>query len=676
MKTWQKIILGLAATGTLALIGIVVALKILFPPDRIKEIAVSKLEESLGREVKLAKASIGLGGVTLNDLEISEIPNFKAGTVASLKSLSVALEWKPLIFEKDIRVTNLSIDAIDVNVIVKKEEKAVKKEGPAPTSKSKSAETPQFLLAKLSISNGKVAYRDETTGTSASLSNLNFKSSEITPSKPFPLEVSADFNYGKTKGSIDFSGTIDPQKGDLEKAGAIIDSLDLVWDGMKYAMSGELKPAAAPAGDLTVTLPAMEAGGLNIPMLKGTLHAKYKDELISITKMNLKGDGASLNGSVFQTKSGWKLKKLTADLEGIAATLDGLYSEKEIDLRVQSGELNLEAAHRWVPALKEAAATGMASIDVTAKGKTQSPALTGDVTLNDASLTSSGQVLSKLNGELSFTPKKIDAALKGALNAAPFDVKGAVSDYRGNHPKVSLNGTLTKLDLSKLPESKKGHAKAGTKGEPTGEKEAALKMLADAEGTITIGAITHPRFQASKSTMKWDLKNIGSDLSKLDGVVAFNVGAGKFDDLKQLGASNPMVKMVLLPIMIIQKVAGLVKVPAFPSFDKVQFSEIVGDYVVTKGIMTVKKSHLASNVADVNMTGKADLGKDKLDLRVNAKIAKVGLKAPVAFKVTGTMADPKVKLDVKAILKQPEVKQATDMLKKEGEKLLRGLFGR
>jgi len=680
MKTWQKVLLGFFVGGVLVVIGGVVTLKILFPPERIKEMAIAQLVEALGREIKLAEASIGLGGIELGDLQISEEPNFAAGTAASIKSLSVSVDWHPLIVDKEVHVTDLSIDGLALNVIVKKEKPSKKnKTGPSKKeSKEKTDEIPDFLLAKVSVTNGKIDYRDENTGTKASVSNLDLTTTEATLSKPFPLSLTADFSYDKTLGSIDFKGKVDPKKGEFEKMGSVIESLALVWDGKKYKLSGELKPFSAPSGDLAVSLPAMEAGGVNIPALNGTVHTGYKNELLSLKNLNLKGDNASLKGSVLQTKAGWKLSKLAAKLDGLSVTLDGTYTETALDLRVRSTKMDLKAARKWALPLKEMNALGTASIDLKAEGKPDAPNLSGNVTLANASLTASEQTLSKLNGDLAFTPKKLDAALKGALNGSAFDIKLGAIGYNSLHPKITLNGTLAKLDLTKLPKSKSTQTAPAEGNETSKKKEPVSKTLTDAKGSISIGSIEHPRFKAGKTSMRWDLQGIGHNLSKLNGTVTYNVGAGKFDDLKQLGESNSMVKIVLLPIMIIQKVAGLVKIPLFPNFDKVDFSEIVGDYSIRKGLMTVKKSHLKASISNVTMTGKADLGKDKLDLRVNAQIARV--KTPVAFKVLGSMADPSVKLDTAAILKQPEVnkalKKGEEILRKQGEQLLKGLFGR
>jgi len=681
VKTVLKIALGFVLLGLLASAGLVVALKILYPPERIKAIAVSQLVKSLGREIKLAEASIGLGGVSLEKLEVSEVPNFAAGTAATLKSLSLKVDLRPLLFKREFRVKELALDGLSVHIVADKDGSmnVAKGTGKSDSPEAGGAVAPVVSLERLSVSDGSLRYEDKASGTKASVSGLSLTASGAGLAEPFPLALKSAVTLDGKKGEIDFEGTLDPKGANIDAAGVAIDALVLVWEGKRYSLAGTLKPLSAPAGKLTVGLPALEAGGVSIPALSGTLHAAVKNGLIALTRLDLKGDEAALKGSVVQTKSRWTLSGLAASLGGISATLDGTYAEAGIDLRLRADELDLEKARRWVPALKEMNAAGTASVDLKAKGRTDSPALEGKLRLANAALNASGQALTGLNGRLSFTPETADAALKGALNGAAFDAQLAARGYRTNRPKIELTGTLAKLDLSKLPESSAAKDEAAPKQDGGKESPASLKTLVDAKGSLTIGAIVHPRFQASKTTMLWDLREIGSDLSSLDGTVSFSVGAGKFEDLKQLGASNGLVKVVLLPIMIIQKVAGLVKVPLFPNFDKVDFKEIVGDYSVQNGRMTVKKSHLDSSAAFVTMAGSADLGKEALNLKVDAKLSGA-LKAPIAFQITGTISDPKVKLDAASVLKQPEVnkalEQGKDLLKKQGEQLLKGLFGR
>jgi AsmA protein len=618
VKLWAKILLGFIAAGVIAVAGAVVALKVLFPPERIKEIAVKKLVSELGREIKLAEASIGLGGVSLKKLEVSEVPNFKAGTAATLESLSLKVDWHPLIVEKEFRVTELFVDGLALSVVAREDgslnlgdkpkntagkagkptRPATARPSPSPKRPDHAAGAPKFSLDRLEVTNGSIRYKDLKNKTEASVSGLGIAASDVGFSDPFELDLGAQFDYGGKKGRLDFAGTLDPRSGDLEQAGVAIKGLQLLWEGKQYNLAGELRPASAPKGLLTVKLPPLEAGGVSIPMLQGSLKASYTGGLLALRGLDLRGDGASLSGDVLQTRTGWKLSGVNAALEGFSIRLDGSYAETDLDLRLRSEKVDLKAARRWAKALAEAKAEGAASIDLVLKGPPSAPAVSGAAGLTQASFASSGQTLSELDGKVNFTPKRVDATLDGKLNGSPLDVNFSASGYRGNRPKIALRGTLAKLDLEKFLQTKKtspGTSADETAGESGKEKEPS-KTYIDAEGSIEIGSIAHPQFNASTTTMNWDLRRLGDDLSKLDGKVAFRVGEGKFDDLKKLGAASPAAKIVLLPLIIIQSVSG---VPLLPNFDNVTFTEIVGDYAIAKGLMTVNKSHLDANVAHV-----------------------------------------------------------------------------
>jgi uncharacterized protein YhdP len=102
----------------------------------------------------------------------------------------------------------------------------------------------------------------------------------------------------------------------------------------------------------------------------------------------------------------------------------------------------------------------------------------------------------------------------------------------------------------------------------------------------------------------------------------------------------------------------------------VDFKEITGDYALAAGVMTVRGSRLDSAIADVVMTGTADLAKDSLALRVDTRLPVAQASGPISFKVSGSLSDPKVKLDPLSILKQPEVEKVID----KGKELLKGLL--
>src|SRR5579864_338892 len=68
-----------------------VALKVLFPPAKIKRLVENVIREKLHREATLGSVDLGLSGIGIDPLTLSEIPNFKAGTF--LTAEGVRLRW-------------------------------------------------------------------------------------------------------------------------------------------------------------------------------------------------------------------------------------------------------------------------------------------------------------------------------------------------------------------------------------------------------------------------------------------------------------------------------------------------------------------------------------------------------------------------------------------------------
>ena len=90
-----------------------------------------------------------------------------------------------------------------------------------------------------------------------------------------------------------------------------------------------------------------------------------------------------------------------------------------------------------------------------------------------------------------------------------------------------------------------------------------------------------------------------------------------------------------------------------------------------------------SSAGFVTASGTADLGRNALALRLDTKLAEQGplrLSGPVGFTVTGTPAEPVVKVDPVSLLKQPEVEKAVDNVRKAveegGKRLLENLLKR
>jgi hypothetical protein len=110
-------------------------------------------------------------------------------------------------------------------------------------------------------------------------------------------------------------------------------------------------------------------------------------------------------------------------------------------------------------------------------------------------------------------------------------------------------------------------------------------------------------------------------------------------------------------------------VQIFPDLSNIEFSEIIGDYAFSNGIMTVRDCRLESEAAKVSSQGSIDLPAEKLDLVVTAQVGKV---APIDVAIKGTFDKPSPKVNVGKFIAEP----AKQLIAEPAKKLLEQLFKR
>ena len=95
-----------------ALLLLVIALPFFIDANRFRPTLESRLGQALGRDVKVGNLRLALlsGGVTADDLAISDDPAFSRTPFVRAKSLHVGVDLAALIFSHALRVTRLSID--------------------------------------------------------------------------------------------------------------------------------------------------------------------------------------------------------------------------------------------------------------------------------------------------------------------------------------------------------------------------------------------------------------------------------------------------------------------------------------------------------------------------------------------------------------------------------------
>jgi uncharacterized protein involved in outer membrane biogenesis len=307
----------------------------------------------------------------------------------------------------------------------------------------------------------------------------------------------------------------------------------------------------------------------------------------------------------------------------------------------------------------------------------------------DLSGMSSGQLaldISKLSADLPGLalslagPVRLDGEdlkagpLKGSLGSGTLTVNASVRDFN-KAPDARLEASLSELDLAKWLDIKDLAAGQG----PCTPKAKAILHAPEVtpasgpplktSGRLAVDKVRYRSFSAEKLLVSWDLKGLTPDLRGLSGRARLSAGGGTYAPEEGSAGRSPLMKALLIPLAVLKQVGRLgAALHLLPSFDRLAFSDISGDYLFSHGLMTIRDFRLDSPAAKVSAAGTIDLPAQKLDLRITIALANV---APIGVDVGGTFDEPKPRLRLDKSLAAPIRKLAQPALD-----ALKGLFQR
>ena len=737
MKTLFKFLLGAFVVVCLGIGAALFVLQRMFPPEKIQALVLEKLQAALHRQIRLSRADLGLRGLSLQGLEVSEEPDFNAGTLLRAQTIRVLPRLSALL-QRRLELADVLLSDWECNVTHRadgtwnvesaptpsqtpsnnqtalagtasagkpysappslREDRVsvTKSSGPAalgasPAPGAAGALATAWNVDRVRLANGTVRYTDNATHAAYTFKNIQISTKHLKPEGTFPADLSMDYSGQGLEGRIELRGAVD--LGGLDPARMIAqwDSLKLRHLGLALESSGQIKDFSAPELSFKASLPKQ-----HLDAESASHWPQWLLPMIPIQgEVNLHKTGDRID--LHQVNIIWN--SLRAEIQGQVQLQDKGFPV--VHLRVKTGNFSLADMAAFLPPAHRVRPQGQGNIELRVDGPANAPALSGDASLKDMAVSYESQSLSGLRASAKFSPQSIIVETQGIWNRGNFQISLVARNYR-TLPEIKFNGQLSELDLESLTKmsSSSGVANASP-GESSGALTPTAKAISDqpsepnnfatdnqssrseggaptkassstsihASGQLAIGKITHPNFTASNSTFTWDLQNANIQ-SRITGSAKFKVGTGHFDDLKNVAGENGLVKALLLPITILQKIGDVAHIPLLPSFDKVNFKTITGDYVFQNGVMTIRESHLDSDAAFVTATGKADLVKETLDMHLSTQLLVQGLSGPIGFKVSGTFSNPSVKPDVASILQQPAVNQVIQ----QGTKLLQNLF--
>jgi AsmA protein len=116
MKNRWLILLG---SVFVALLLAIVAVPFFVHVDDFRPRLESEASRALGRKVKLGKLSLSVlsGKIDADDIEIADDPGFSNGTFFASKSVAIAVELKPLLLQKQVKIIGIVIEHPQITLL-------------------------------------------------------------------------------------------------------------------------------------------------------------------------------------------------------------------------------------------------------------------------------------------------------------------------------------------------------------------------------------------------------------------------------------------------------------------------------------------------------------------------------------------------------------------------------
>jgi AsmA protein len=245
MKRLLKIVAIIVAVVLVA----VVALPFLIDVNVFRPTIETDLSAALGRQVKVGNLRLSIldGSVAADDLSIADDPAFSKAPFIRAKALGVGVELMPLIFSKQLKVTDLTIEQPQVVLLHTAAGKwnfstlGGKTEKPAA---SKGSVNPDLSVGKLSVKNGSVSIDNISDRAKPQVyQNVNITVQNFSFTSNFPFTLSAGMPGG---GNVKLDGTAGPI-GPTDAAMTPVQA-KITVNNLDLAGSGFVQPASGIAG--------------------------------------------------------------------------------------------------------------------------------------------------------------------------------------------------------------------------------------------------------------------------------------------------------------------------------------------------------------------------------------------------------------------------------------------
>ena len=244
----NKRTLKIAGIAVGAVLVILIVLPLFININSFRPKIESELTNALGRPVTLGDLSLSLfgGTVGVENVSIADDPTFSQSPFITMKSLKVGVELMPLIFSKQLNITEIELEEPQITLLrASNGTWNFSSLGQASKSTSPEAAKPggsqNLSVAKLEIKDGKLSIgKANSTAKPQVYDELNAKVSDFSFTSQFPFELTVNLPGGGDAKLTGKAGPINPQ--DAAKtpfeASMKVKNLDLAASGFVDQASG------------------------------------------------------------------------------------------------------------------------------------------------------------------------------------------------------------------------------------------------------------------------------------------------------------------------------------------------------------------------------------------------------------------------------------------------------
>ncbi len=339
----------------LAVIVILLVLPFVIPVNKFRPTIEQQASQALGRKVTVGNLSLSIlgGSLGMDDLTISDDPKFSSGPFLTAKEVKVGVELMPLIFSKELNVTEISIVKPQVMMLKDPSGKwnfssigANSTSAPkTPSSSSSSAQS--VSVKKLSLVDGQITLGSTNSQKRSVYNNVDLATSDVSMSNNFPVTLSMDLPGG---GDLKIDGKVGPV--DQTDAAFTPQNVKLTVDKLDLAKTGFLDPSLGLAGIVDVNANLVSQGG----------HMVTKGQL-TLTKSVLVAGGSpsgvpaviDFDTNYDMASGGGVLNPSTLKIGNAKTNLNGTYKsvgdEFVVDMKVDGQGLPATDLETFLPAL-------------------------------------------------------------------------------------------------------------------------------------------------------------------------------------------------------------------------------------------------------------------------------------------------------------------------------------